>query len=218
MGAAPGWLLIAVGLDKPERLTGIMQGVKDCCDRFGTKIIGGDIDKHDELTVVTTGLGIVERKRIVRRSGSKVGDAICITGTCGRAQAALDGYHQHDKALLEPQPRVAEGRTLGAMGATSMMDVSDGIALSLHDLLSVNTCGYSLDTSLLPLPEGVPEDAAREMALFGGGDFELIFTIPKSRLPLGGIRYSVIGEVIAEPAILADGKPLAKRGYQHRWD
>lgn len=217
MGAAPAWLLVAAGLDRPERLSGILQGAKDCCDRFGAKIVGGDIDRHDELTIVTTGLGIVEKDRIVRRCGSRVGDAICVTGTPGRAQAALDGYHEFDAALLEPQPQVKEGRVLGAAGVTSMMDVSDGIALSLHDLLSVNPCGYAVDTGLLPVPEGVPEPAAREMALFGGGDFGLLFTCPKDRLPIGGVQYTVIGEVISDPACLADGKPLPKRGYQHRW-
>lgn len=217
MGAVPAYLLIAVGLDKAGRLSGILQGAKDCCDRFGAKIVGGDIDHHGELTVVTTGLGTVEKDRIVRRCGSGVGDAICVTGTPGRAQAALDGYHIHDPALLEPQPRVKEGRILGAAGVTAMMDVSDGIALSLHDLRSVNPCGYAVDTALLPLPESVPEPAAREMALYGGGDFELIFTCPKDRLPVKGVRYTVIGEVIPDPVVLADGQPLPKRGYQHRW-
>ena len=196
----------------------IMRGAKECCDRYGAAIVGGDIDRHGELTVVTTGLGKVEKDRIVRRCGSRVGDAICITGTTGRAQASLDGYHLHDTALFEPQPRVAEGRILGAAGATSMMDISDGIALSLYDLLAANACGYSIRTNLLPLPEAVPGEAAREMALFGGGDYELIFTCPQDRLPVSGVEYHVIGEVIAEHAVLADGKPLEKRGYQHRWE
>jgi len=218
MGAIPAYLLIAVGLDRWERLREIMQGAKDCCDRYGTAIVGGDIDRHGELTVVTTGLGRVEKDRIVRRCGSRVGDAICITGTTGQAQAALEGFHLHDTALFEPQPRVREGRVLGAAGATSMMDISDGIALSLYDLLTANDCGYSIRTVLLPLPGEVPEAAAREMALFGGGDYELIFTCPKNRLPVSGVEYHVIGDVIADHEVLADGRPLEKRGYQHRWE
>jgi thiamine-monophosphate kinase len=218
MGADPAYLLIAVGLDRWERLREVMRGAKDCCDRSGASIVGGDIDRHQELTIVTTGLGTVEKDRIVRRSGSRVGDAICVTGTPGRAQAALEGYHIHDPALFEPQPRVREGRILGASGITSMMDVSDGIALSLHDLLLANSCGYSVQTDLLPLPEGVPEQAARELALYGGGDYELLFTCPKDRLPIQGVEYHRIGEVIAEHVALADGMPLEKRGYQHRWD
>ena len=55
MGAAPKYLLIAVGLDDWKSLAGVMQGAKDCCTRYGAEIIGGDIDRHGELTVVTPG-------------------------------------------------------------------------------------------------------------------------------------------------------------------
>ncbi|MCK7475098.1 MAG: AIR synthase related protein [Rhodopseudomonas palustris] len=61
MGAEPKYLLIAVGLDTWQNLAGVMQGAKDCCTRFGAEIIGGDIDRHGELTVVTTGLGLVDK-------------------------------------------------------------------------------------------------------------------------------------------------------------
>jgi thiamine-monophosphate kinase len=219
MGALPAYLLIAVGLDRWERLREIMRGAKECCDRYGAAVIGGDIDRHTELTIVTTGLGTVERDRIVRRTGSQVGDAICVTGVPGRAQASLDGYHQHDPALLEPQPRVREGRLLGAAGVTAMMDVSDGIALSLYDLLEANpSCGYRVHRNLLPHPAGVSEKEALEMALFGGGDYELLFTCPKDSFPITGVEYHIIGEVITAHRVLADDKPLEKRGYQHHWE
>ena len=134
MGAAPKYLLIAVGLDDWKHLAGVMQGAQDCCKKFGAEIIGGDIDRHGELTVVTTGLGLVDESNIVRRMGAQPGDLVCITGTPGQAQAWLDGYHQFEKALFEPQPRVEEGRLLGRAGVSAMMDDSDGIALSLYDL------------------------------------------------------------------------------------
>ena len=98
-----------------------------------------------------------------------------------------------------------------------MMDDSDGIALSLYDLLGVNSCGFSLDSDKLPLPEGIPEAQARELALYGGGDYELIFTLPPDRYPVAGVPCTVIGEAIPEKVVLLDGKPVEKRGYQHRW-
>ena len=218
MGAGPSYLLIAVGLDDWRNLAGVMQGAQDCCRKFGAAIIGGDIDHHQELTVVTTGIGLVDRERIVRRTGAHLGDLVCITGTPGQAQAYLDGYSQHEKALFEPQPRVEEGKLLGRSGVSAMMDDSDGIALSLYDLVSVNDCGFSLDSAKIPRPAGIPQDQAFELALFGGGDYELIFTLPPERHPVEGVTYTIIGTTIEEKGVLIDGNPLEKRGYQHRWE
>ncbi len=218
MGAEPNYLLIAVGLDDWKNLAGVMQGAQDCCRRFGAAIIGGDIDHHGELTVVTTGIGLVDRDRIVRRTGAHPGDLVCITGTPGQAQAYLDGYSQHEKALFEPQPRVEEGKRLGRSGVSAMMDDSDGIALSLYDLVGVNECGFSLDSAKIPLPAGIPRDQAIELALFGGGDYELIFTLPPARHPVEGVTYTIIGTAIKEKVVLIDGRLVEKRGYQHRWE
>ena len=217
MGAAPGQVLLAVGLDRPERLRGIMVGARDCCTAFGAELVGGDLDAHRELTIVSTGLGTVAPEQIVRRRGARPGDVIAVTGPLGEAQAALDGYEQHRKELLEPQPRVAEGQALGRAGVSAMMDISDGLALSLYDLLAVNDCGFAVDTARLPLPAGIPEDEARELALYGGGDFELLFTAPPALFPIPGVAAHVIGEVIPERAVLADGEPLERRGYLHEW-
>jgi thiamine-monophosphate kinase len=218
MGAAPKYLLIAVGLDTWQNLAGVMQGAQDCCTRFGAAIIGGDIDRHGELTIVTTGLGLVDKEHIVRRTGAQPGDLVCITGTPGQAQAYLEGYTQFEMALFEPQPRVEEGRHLGRAGVSAMMDDSDGIALSLYDLLSVNECGFSLDSTKLPTPAGIPAQEARKLALYGGGDYELIFTLPPQRHPVKGVSYTVIGTTIKEKIVILDNRPVEKRGYQHRWE
>ncbi|HQD25397.1 MULTISPECIES: thiamine-phosphate kinase [Methanoculleus] len=217
MGARPGQVLLAVGLDRPERLRGIMEGARDCCARFGAELVGGDLDAHGELTIVSTGLGTVEAAQIVRRRGARPGDIIAVTGPLGEAQAALVGYDRHWKELLEPQPRVREGMALARAGVSAMMDISDGLALSLYDLLGVNDCGFSVDTARLPLPAGVPEDEGRELALYGGGDFELLFCAPPGILPVAGVDVHVIGEVIRERVVLADGEPLERRGYLHEW-
>ena len=218
MGAEPKYLLIAVGLDTWQNLAGVMQGAQDCCTRFGAAIIGGDIDRHGELTVVTTGLGLVDKNHLVRRTGAQPGDLVCITGTPGQAQAYLDGYLQYQKALFEPQPRVEAGQHLGRAGVSAMMDDSDGIALSLYDLLSVNECGFSLDSTKLPIPAGIPAKEARELALYGGGDYELIFTVPPQRHPVDGVSYTVIGTTIKEKIVIIDDQPVEKRGYQHLWE
>jgi len=217
MGAAPRYMLFAVGLDRWEQLAGVMRGADDCCKKYGAEIIGGDIDRHVELTIVSTGLGIVEERYLVRRTGAKPGDLVCVTGTCGQAQALLEGYPRHKSALFTPQPRVAEGQILGRAGVTAMMDVSDGIALSLYDLLEANACGFAIESGKVPLPSGIPEQQALELALHGGGDYELIFTCPQEIHPIHGVQYTVIGRVIEDRRVLRDGTVLAKRGYQHRW-
>jgi thiamine-monophosphate kinase len=217
MGAAPRYVLLAVGLDRWEQLAGVMQGAQDCCTKYGAEIIGGDIDRHCELTIVSTGLGLVRNEHLVRRIGAKTGDLVCVTGSCGQAQAFLEGYLQHKRALFEPQPRVTEGQVLGRAGVSAMMDVSDGIALSLYDLADANNCGFAIESAKVPLPAGIPEAQARELALHGGGDYELIFTCPKKKHPVDGVRYTVIGEVTADCGVLCDGQVLEKRGYQHTW-
>jgi thiamine-monophosphate kinase len=217
MGAAPRWILLAVGLDRAERLRPVMEGAKACCDRYGAELVGGDIDSHDELTLVSTGLGAVEPAHLVRRQGSRPGDLICMTGVTGRAQAAIDGYRQYERFLFEPQPRVAEGQVIGRGGASSMMDISDGLALSLWDLVLANGCGYRVTSAMLPVMEDIPYEKALELAVYGGGDYELLFTIPAERLPLDGVDYHVIGHVVGEPGAFLNGVPMERRGYQHRW-
>jgi thiamine-monophosphate kinase len=140
-----------------------------------------------------------------------------VTGRLGEAQAALNGYEQHRRELLEPQPRVREGQALARAGVSAMMDISDGLALSLYDLLAVNDCGFAIDTARLPLPAGVPVEEGRELALYGGGDFELLFCAPPGVLPVAGVEAHVIGEVIDERVVLADGERLEPRGYLHEW-
>jgi thiamine-monophosphate kinase len=217
MGATPSIILMAVGLDDPQRLREIMRGARDCCSQAGARIAGGDIDHHRELTIVSSGLGMVVPGNIVRRSGARPGNLICVTGVLGCAQAALNGYHQYDKALLEPQARVREGEVLGRNGATSMMDISDGLAISLYDLLEANSCGYSVNSGKIPIPAGIPQDEALNLALYGGGDFELLFTIPCDRAIPAGIHGSVIGTVIRDHCVLLDGNVMVRKGYEHTW-
>lgn len=218
MAAEPVALLLAAGLDDAGRLGEITRGAADCCARHGGRLVGGDIDHHAELTLVSTALGRVEPGHLVRRRGARPGDAVCVTGTPGRAEAGLHGYAGHRLALLEPQPRVAEGRALGRAGASAMMDLSDGLALSLHDLAAVNDCGFALSGAALPRPSGVDEPAATDLALYGGGDFELLFCCDPARLPVPGVAATLIGTVTAEAGrVLLDGVPVEERGYQHRW-
>jgi thiamine-monophosphate kinase len=217
MGATPAILLLAVGLDDPSRLGGLLRGARDCCSDAGGYVAGGDIDNHKELTVVSSGIGMVSPGNIVRRSGARAGDLICVTGVLGCAQAALNGYHQYDKSLMEPRARVREGVLLGRTGATSMMDISDGLSISLYNLLEANSCGYSINSGKIPSPAGIPQEEAINLALYGGGDFELLFTVPRDWISPAGFHFSVIGNVVTDHTVLLDGTEMQRKGYEHTW-
>jgi len=216
MGADPACVLMAVGLDRSARLRDILEGAKACCERCGAVLAGGDLDSHRELTIVSSGIGFADQ--VVRRGGARPGDLIGITALLGRAQAALDGYRHYERFLFEPMPRCEEGRILARAGVTAMMDISDGLVASLHDMLDANECGFSIGSALLPPIEGVDPGRSREYALFGGGDFELLFTCPPQILPLSGVEIRVIGTVIEEHTVRIDGKVASPRGYLHTWD
>ena len=217
MGARPSLVLLAVGLDRSGRLRSILEGAKDCCERCGAVLAGGDLDSHRELTIVSSGIGFTDRATLVRRSGALPGELIGITGTPGRAQAALDGYRRFERFLFEPMPMPVEGRKLAQAGVTSMMDISDGLVASLHDMLDANQCGFSIDSSLLPRIEGIDPALSREYSLFGAGDFGLLFTCPTGILPITGVDIRVIGTVIEERLVLVDGIVAPDRGYLHQW-
>ena len=166
----------------------------------------------------STGLGLVDPAHLVRRKGSREGDLICVTGVLGRAQAAIEGHTRYNKALFEPQPRVAEGQILGRSGATSMMDISDGLALSLYDLTLANRCGYRITSAMIPVIEDIPyQEGPGVRRLRRRGLRAPSSPSPANRLPLEGVTYHVVGHVIGETGAFLNDMPLERRGYQHRW-
>ena len=218
MGATPVALLLATGVDRADRVEAITRGADACCRAYGCRLMGGDLDAHTECTLGSTGLGRVSRACLVRRQGAQAGDIVAVTGTPGQAQAGLDGYPAHWQALVTPLPGVFEGQALGRAGATAMMDVSDGLAISLHDLAEASGVRLDVTEAIIPRPEGVPDEDATRYALFGGGDFGLLFTCPKDVFPVAGVDATCIGRVSSGEGVFLDGKPLKKTGYAHHWE
>ena len=214
-GAKPVSVLTAVGLDRPERLFPFMEGAKACAEKFGARISGGDIDSHREFTVVTTAFGIVSKKDYCPRTGAKEGDLVCVTGILGRAQAALDGRKEYLPYLLTPEPQVSLGIYLAKSGASAMMDVSDGLALSLWDLSEASGVSIEIESEKLPLFD--KSEYAKECGLFGGGDFGLLFTIADAARPMLKEGCTVIGRVKNGRGVYLDGMELERRGFTHNW-
>jgi len=198
MGAEPSGLLIAIGMPADTEIAfveDLARGIQACAEFCGTNVIGGDLDTHAELTITGTALGKVKKSQILLRKGAKPGDLVCVTGYTGSAGAALKALQSKKpvseevlKALFEPIPRIKEARQLAESGAvTSMMDTSDGLAMSLHDLSRQSKVGFKIKETALPVLPEVREFASGpeellEFALYTGGDFELIFTADPGRL------------------------------------
>ncbi|GAB3697557.1 thiamine-phosphate kinase [Halorubrum pallidum] len=216
-------------------------GAVDVCDAVDASYVGGDLDTHAEFTTASTAIGTVTDAGPVTRSGAAPGDALCVTGEWGRSAAALRlferGADSHPTAadaspspveraneLFRFTPRVADGLAL-ASHATAMMDSSDGLARSLHQLGEASGVGFALDRDAVPVHPAVDEVSDGpterfELAAHFGEDFELVCTVPEpevdrvaSRCP--GTLVRVGSVVAAEDGITADGEPLPDRGYTH---
>jgi thiamine-monophosphate kinase len=239
MGAKPIGLLVSMGLPKDtpsERLDEIIRGILDCCECTGGEMLGGDTKETPELTLSGTALGTVAKKCILLRRGAQKDDLLAITGNLGLAAA---GYHsiknsignkKAEKALLEPRPRVMEGMALSASGVvTSCMDISDGLASSVHTLAEASKVYFVVDYDTIPVEKEVVEIAKEaglsldELVLYYGGDYQLLFTLRPEGLgrlnSLLGKSFTVIGKAGAagKNELIKEGKivPLENRGYEH---
>ncbi|MFA9517737.1 thiamine-phosphate kinase [Halopenitus sp. H-Gu1] len=234
---------------EPDALEAFIRGADDVCKSVGTSYVGGDLDQHSEFTVATTAIG--ETDDPVLRSGANAGEAVCVTGTVGRTAAAIRLFERANEAtgegvartdidegdtedaeedverandLFRFPPRVATGRQLRPY-ATAMMDSSDGLARSLHQLAEASDVGFAIDRRAVPVDSAVESvatdpDDRWDLAAHFGEDFELVVTIPEAKLENARRRSPVsitrIGSVVpADQGVTADGDPLADRGYTH---
>jgi thiamine-monophosphate kinase len=234
MGAEPAGVLIAAGLPPEVDLFFIdelFSGFGDCASFYGTRILGGDTDSHQELTITGTALGFVEKELVLRRKGARPGDLLCTTGALGGAGGGLWAWQHGVQSefitrLLEPEPRLKEGRALAkSQAVTAMMDNSDGLALSLSDLSEVSQVGFLVREEALPIAAGLVEmvgyEKALEMVMSAGGDFELIFTVSPKGLEAArnACALTVIGEVMEEGIWMereGERKKIAAKGYEHK--
>lgn len=219
VGAAPVATVATYGAPTLEEtaLAAFVDGAVAVCDSADAVYVGGDLTEASELVISSTAVGRVDDP--VGRSGAAPGDAVCVTGALGRTAAALGLFDDEtDRAneLFQFQPRTAAGREL-ATTATAMIDSSDGLARSVHQLAAASDCGFALE-SPLPVHDAVPAASRREFGRFVGEDFELVCTLPpgavaelRSRLT---VEFTRIGTV-TDGGVTIDGAPLPDRGYTH---
>jgi thiamine-monophosphate kinase len=235
--------------DFVERL---YDGVLDLANRYGVQLIGGDTSRTTENIVIDSIVaGEATAGMSVLRSGASVGDQIFVTGSLGAAAAGLRlierGAHLAEQNLadedsqkldhillrqLRPEPRVGWGIVLGEERlATSMIDLSDGLSSDLNRVCSASGVGALIDSSLLPIDERVIELCGRraldplQLALHGGEDFELLFTVKPAnatRLPrrVDGVGIKCIGTIqsASEGVKISEGPrawELKPGGWKH---
>ena len=242
MGAAPLGYLLA--LARPKEISDawleeFCVGLAADNAMFGIALLGGDtVSTPGPLTLSLTAIGEVPTGLALLRSGARPGEDVWISGTLGEAalglkvlQGALDVTEPARTFLMEryrlPRPRLALGQALRGI-ASAAIDVSDGLVADLGHILETSGVGAAVHADALPLSEavrGLP--GARDAALAGGDDYELLFTAPSKRraeitalsrrldLPL-----SRIGMIRADQGLhVLDEKgqelPVRKAGWQH---
>ncbi len=194
MGAHPAWALLALTIPSADEawLGGFVAGFSALAQRHSVALIGGDTTAGP-LTVTVQVLGVLPKGQGLRRSGGQPGDALYITGTPGDSAAGLlleqGKLATLDRAtgewlrqrFLMPTPRVAIGERLRGV-ATSCIDISDGLHGDIGKLVAASGCAARIAVESLPISAAltklVGRERAQQLALTGGEDFELCFTLP----------------------------------------
>jgi thiamine-monophosphate kinase len=245
MGAEPSALLVALAAppDLPVSWAReLAEGLAAECARAGASVIGGDTARAGSVLLAVTGLGDLGGRKPVLRSGARPGDLVAVAGPLGHAAAglALLTAGLHDDPLvrehLRPAPPYAAGPEAAALGATALIDVSDGLLADLGHVAAASGVQVRLASDRLraeenlqaaarrisertgspsrPAPPATPADVADEWVLTGGEDHSLVATFPAgTRLPPG---WRVLGEVGPGLGVVVDGQPRAGTpGWDH---
>jgi thiamine-monophosphate kinase len=200
MGGRPLHLLVNVTAPRGTDLDRLFEGVGEASHDYLCPVVGGDLAVAECLSVSVAVTGTVDGAPVTR-GGAAAGEWIYVTGPLGAAAAS--GWRRR------PIARVTEGVDARGAGATAMIDVSDGLLADLGHIADESGVGFALDE----VP--VAPDATLDQALTGGEDYELVFTAPVARLPVG-LR---IGQCTADPAqrTLAGQAVPDAGGWEHRW-
>jgi len=210
-----------------EAIGTLYQGIKQACDAYGMTVIGGDTTGAHSLSVTITVIGEADEDDIVYRRGAQPGDKICVTGDVGGSYAGLkvlllqreqlqqegqDFQPQLDKFSyvirrhLAPPAQLKSVRDWVDAGfrPTSLIDISDGLASEVHHLCEASETAAQLYEPSLPISPHTRNTATEFgedvtiYAIFGGEDYELVFTAPEDALKrLDPQTFNVIGEMAA---------------------
>ncbi|MFT4725140.1 MAG: thiamine-monophosphate kinase [Colwellia sp.] len=192
MGAEPSWLSLALTLPEIDEnwINEFCDGVFDLCEFYNVQLIGGDTTQGP-LSITITAQGQIPFGQHISRSGAKAGEWLYVTGEIGAANLALQHiqgkvtvaakYQQEIQKRLDfPKARVLAGQALRKY-ATSAIDLSDGLVADLAHICNASGVGANIFLDALPLSAALSDtvgiDAAYDIALEGGDDYELLFSV-----------------------------------------
>jgi thiamine-monophosphate kinase len=238
-GVRPLYALTSIALPRANSthsfILSLAKGMANACKIYGIKILGGDTNESEtDVTINCSCFGFA--RRIVTRRGARAGDLIGVSGEFGLQRAGLDillkgaragpGFKRSAiNSLMNPRARLSLGLGL-APYISSSTDSSDGLAISLYHLAEASNLNFEL--SRIPICNGVEEFAAQnglkaeELALFGGEEYELVFTFNrKYERKLSKMGARIIGRVLSKvpkssrPSVTFESRTVERRGWIH---
>ena len=246
MGAAPRLFLLtlAIPLSRTGRwLDRFLAGMSRAARELEMQLAGGDTTGSDKVTLSVTVLGQIAAGRALTRSGARPGDLVYVSGRLGEAKLGLDLIRSGDfrrdavsnilQPHLYPKIRVELGMWLSRRRVASAgIDISDGLSTDLTRLVQASRVGAVIYSERIPtvrVPESIRDRFKRrnnrlEMALHGGEDYELLFTVPPRRAKFlksapQDSELRCIGEITRDRRILlVDSRGKARRLKPGGWD
>jgi thiamine-monophosphate kinase len=239
MGAVPTALL--VGLAAPSGLPvawaeDLASGLAEEAARAGAYVVGGDVSEASLIMLAVTAIGTMAGRDPVTRSGARPSDVVAAAGRLGHSAAGLallqagrtepaDAVQAHRR----PQPPYRAGPEAAVLGATAMIDVSDGLLADLGHIAAASSVAIDVDPDVLAGPpmgltelaaaaeatgSSAPGEQALSWALTGGEDHSLVAAFPPGvMLPA---RWTVIGVVRDGRGVLVGGQPHpGAAGWDH---
>ncbi|MDP4228000.1 MAG: thiamine-phosphate kinase, partial [Bacteroidota bacterium] len=249
MGGTPvgSFLSMAIPEDiEVEYLDEFMKGYHQLSEAYHMPLLGGDTTRSmKHLAINICAIGKCAKGKARKRNMAQTGDAICVTGYLGDSAGGLQvllnkltSSANHDYLLLRhhlPEPRLKEGLLLaGDPAVHAMMDISDGIASDLKHILKASGVSAKIQTELLPLSRQLIQTAkeqdwnALELAVGGGEDYELLFTVEENKFDSLNKKFqNELGKPIIKIGQILPGNPeilwfegdkeihLSRSGFNH---
>lgn len=232
MGAVPTSLVVGLGMPADLPLTWLDEltdGFRDECAVVGASVAGGDITRCDLVVIGVTALGDLGGRAPVTRSGARPGQVVAVTGRLGYAAAGwalLEAGVPENPVLEEvvvahrrPSPPYAMGPGAAELGASAMLDVSDGLLQDLGHVAEASGVRIELDPRAFAVGEPVAVAAKElgvdplEWVLTGGEDHALAAVFPAEvSLPPS---WQVVGRVAEGEGVLVHGREIGRRGWDH---
>jgi thiamine-monophosphate kinase len=226
MAARPLGIVIALTLPEADRLEAraLATGIREGASAVLCPIVGGDLSSGKTLSLTITALGGVARP--LSRAGAKPGQRVYVTGALGGPAAAvrawLAGHEptERDRArFANPVPRIEPAVGLAQRGATSAIDISDGLIADLAHVAAASRVCIEIDVDRIPRVDGVSSLEAAN----SGEEYEIVVTAPaidvEDFTAEFGLSLTEIGQVVAGPsgvALLQGGKTVsAPPGFDH---